>query len=163
MEKDHEILKPLCCWHQNQQALVLIIVGRNQKRKKKKTNCWKQWTGFLLSTLLFKICILIQWAGTKVFAINSRTWWSTDLYRICSPALCLNIHSRHIFPMKLAHTTTLTISKSEFVRHSLLSFFSKPMRVGMKKAKLLRVDKKIKAGKCDGLMLRWKWIYPNTE
>ena len=123
MEKDHEMLKPLCCWHQNQQALVLIIVGRNQKRKKKKTNCWKKWTGFLLSTLLFKICILIQWAGTKVFAINSRTWWSTDLYRICSPALCLNIHSRHIFPMKLAHTTTLTISKSEFVRHSLLSFF----------------------------------------
>ena len=46
--------------------------------------------------------------------------------------------------MKIAHTTTLTISKSEFVRHSLLSFFSKPMRVGMKKAKCLRVDKKIK-------------------
>ena len=44
--------------------------------------------------------------------------------------------------MKLAHTTTLTLSKSEFVRHSQLSFFSKPMRVGMKKAKLLRVDKK---------------------
>ena len=35
MEKDHEMLKPLCYWHQNQQALVLIIVGRNQKRKKK--------------------------------------------------------------------------------------------------------------------------------
>ena len=48
--------------------------------------------------------------------------------------------------MKLAHTTTLTISKSEFVRHSLLSFFSKPMRIGMKKAKLLRVDKKNQSG-----------------
>ena len=42
-------------------------------------------------------------------------------------------------------------------------FFSKPVRVGMKKAKLLRVDKKIKAGKCDGFRLRCKRIYPNTE
>ena len=75
-----------------------------------------------------------------------------DLFSGSLPQYSFTTH----FPMKLAHTTTLTISKSEFVRHSLLSFFAKPMRVGMKKAKLLRVDKKIKGGKRDGLMLRWK-------